>query len=71
MEIINNRTKINHELNLLNYFKNSDEAIIVSPFLSKSFKFFGFDEIRHLHKITLITTLQNDYNDQTCKIIFF
>ncbi|MDI6047408.1 restriction endonuclease PLD domain-containing protein [Flavobacterium yafengii] len=71
MNIINNRTKEDHELNLLNYFKSSDEAIIVSPFLSKSFKFFGFDKIKHVNKITLITTLKNDYNDQLCKINFF
>lgn len=71
MNIINNRTNENHESNLLNYFKSSDEAIIVSPFLSKSFKFFGFTKVKHLKKITLITTLKNDYNDQLCKINFF
>lgn len=71
MKIINNRTSENHEASLLNYFKNSDEAIIVSPFLSGSFKFFGFTKIKHLNKITLVTTLKNDYNDQLCKINFF
>lgn len=71
MQIINNRTKKNHESNLITYFKNSDEAIIVSPFLSKLFKFFEFEEITHLKKLTLITTLKNDYNDQICKINFF
>lgn len=71
MNIINNRTVDNHESNLLNSFKKSDEAIIVSPFISKSFKFFGFAKNKHLKKITLITTLKNDYDDQLCKINFF
>ena len=71
MKIINNRSIDNHESNLLKSFKDSDEAIIVSPFLSKSFKFFGFAKTKHLNKITLITTLKNDYNDQLCKIKFF
>lgn len=70
MTIINNRTNNNHESNLLNSFKDSDEAIIVSPFLSKSFKFFGFAKIKHVKKISLVTTLKNDYNDQKCKINF-
>lgn len=71
MNIINNRNSENHEFNLLNYFKSSDEVVIVSPFLSKSFDFFGFTKNKHLNKITLITTLKNDYNDQLSKINFF
>lgn len=71
MNIINNRANNNHESYLLNYFESSDEVVIVSPFLSKSFNFFGFTKNKHLKKITLITTLKNDYNDQLCKINFF
>lgn len=71
MNIINNRTLNNHESNLLDCFKDSDEAIIISPFLLKSFKFFGFSRAKHLKKITLITTLKKDYKDQQCKINFF
>lgn len=71
MQIINNRTADNHGFNLLKLFKNADEAIIVSPFLSKSFNFFDFKENTHLRKITLITTLKNDYYDQICKLNFF
>lgn len=71
MTIINNRTVNNHESKLLSCFKSADEVIIVSPFLAKSFKFFGFAKNKHLKKITLITTLKNDYNDQQCKINFF
>jgi hypothetical protein len=71
MEIINNRTQNNHNEIIIQYFKSSDEAIIVSPFLSKSFEFFEFKKIKHLKKLTLITTLKNDYNEQLCKINFF
>lgn len=71
MNVINNRTIDNHESKLIKSFKDSDEAIIVSPFLSKSFKFFGFAKTKHLNKITLVTTLKNDYQDQLCKINFF
>ncbi|WP_445454292.1 phospholipase D family protein [Flavobacterium sp. 25HG05S-40] len=71
MNIINNRTFDNHESFLLKSFKDSDEAIIISPFLSKSFKFIEFNKTKHLNKITLITTLKKDYKDQQCKINFF
>jgi HKD family nuclease len=71
MIVINNRTIDNHESSLLKNFIVADEAIIVSPFLSKSFKFFGFTKAKHLTKITLVTTLKNDYHEQLCKINFF
>lgn len=71
MNIINNRTSNNHESILLDSLKDADEAIIISPFLSKSFAFFKFSKLKHLKKITLITTLKNEYSEQQCKINFF
>ena len=71
MNIINNRTKDNHESILIDCFESSDEIWLVSPFLSKSFSFFPFEKVRHLRKITLLTTLKPFNSDQHCKVRFF
>jgi HKD family nuclease len=70
MNLINNRTFNNHKELLKESFKVSDNAFIVSPFVSKSFKFFPFDEFCNLKKITLLTTLKPNSIDQVDKVYF-
>lgn len=71
MQIINNRTRNNHKAFLIDCFKNSDNIIIVSPFLSNGFDFFPFDRLNHLKKITLLTTLKPNDVEQPSKVKFF
>lgn len=70
MQLINNRTHKNHEELLKESFSDADNVFIVSPFTSKSFNFFPFDEFRDLKKITLLTTLKPNSIDQVDKVYF-
>ncbi len=70
-EIISNITRNNHNKRLLKNFKIADEIIIVSPFISTKFEFFPFEEISHLKKIILLTTLKPKDKDQYTKVPFF
>ncbi len=72
MEIINNENhNENHEQKLLRCFREADDILIVSPFLSKNFSFFPFEELTHLKEITLITTFKDSNDDLKGKISFF
>lgn len=70
MQTINNKTENNHLDRIKTSFLNSDEIFIVSPFLWDDLSFFPFEEITHLHKITLITRLKPYTSDQFQKIEF-
>ncbi|MCS3163297.1 hypothetical protein NXX71_23875 [Bacteroides faecis] len=48
----------------------ADDILIVSPFLSKNFSFFPFEELTHLKEITLITTFKDSNDDLKGKISF-
>jgi len=71
MQIINNRTRLNHKQALIDSFKNADNVIIVSPFLSNSFDFFPFEKLKHIKSLKLITTLKSKNDDQRNKVKFF
>ncbi|MGI6320366.1 MAG: phospholipase D family protein [Bacteroidales bacterium] len=71
MQIINNRTRLNHKQALIDSFKNADNVIIVSPFLSNSFDFFPFEKLKHIKGLKLITTLKSKNDDQRNKVKFF
>lgn len=71
MQIINNKTRINHHAFLLDCFEKSDRITIVSPFVSNNFNFFPFDKLNHLVKITLLTTLKPNDLEQSNKVFFF
>lgn len=71
MFIINNRPGPNHLNNLITCFKDADEIIIASPFISADLSFFPFDKFKLLKKITLITRLKEYTKDQYEKVDFF
>ncbi len=68
--IINNLTRKNHLSTLIELFSNASELVIISPFISSEFNFFPFDKLRHIDKLTLVTTLKPRTNDQFKKVIF-
>ncbi len=71
MQIINNRTRKNHKVALLESFKKADSIIITSPFLASNFDFFPFNKVKHVKEISLITTLKSINDDQRNKVKFF
>jgi HKD family nuclease len=68
--IVSNLTRNNHLSTLINLFANSDEIIIISPFISSDFNFFPFNKLSHLSKITFVTTLKPRTSDQYKKVKF-
>lgn len=69
--IVNNRfIKSNHYNTLIEFSKNADEIIIVSPFLSNSLNFFPFNKFPKLKKISLITNFCQNFTSQ-CNIVNF
>lgn len=70
-EIIHNLTRNNHFSRLIEKFKNSDEIVIISPFISTDNKFFPFKKLKSLKKLTLVTTLKPKSLDQYNKVPFF
>jgi len=70
-EIINNLTRENHFKRLVASFKDSDEIVIISPFISTEENFFPFKDFTELKKLKLVTTLKPKSLDQYNKIPFF
>ncbi|WP_204346661.1 restriction endonuclease PLD domain-containing protein [Psychroserpens algicola] len=70
-EIINNLTRNNHLQRLLESFKNASDILIVSPFISNSFDFFPFKELKGIKRLRLVTTLKPKDLDQYSKVPFF
>jgi hypothetical protein len=70
MQTINNKSGNNHLHHVRLTYLNSDEILIVSPFLSEDLSFFPFNELTHLRKITLITRLKPFTADQFQKVEF-
>lgn len=71
METINNKTGDNHLERIRTCYLNSEEILIISPFLSEDLNFYPFQELSHLKKITVITRLKPFTTDQFQKISFF
>lgn len=70
-EIINNLTRENHFKRIVANFSESDEIVIISPFISTDKNFFPFKDLTKLKKLTLVTTLKPKSLDQYNKIPFF
>ena len=71
VEIINNLTRENHFKRLIANFKESDEIVIISPFISTDKNFFPFQALTKLKKLKLVTTLKPKSFDQYSKVPFF
>lgn len=69
--IVNNLTRKNHLSTLIELFSRADEIVIISPFITSDLNFFPFDNLTHLDKLTLITTLKPKTSDQIKKVTFF
>lgn len=70
-EIINNLSRNNHLKKLLESFKSATDILIVSPFISNSFDFFPFKELKKVKRLRLVTTLKPRDLDQYSKVPFF
>jgi HKD family nuclease len=70
VHIINNRNKNNHLSRLIACFKDAEEIIIVSPFITANFDFFPFEKFKQLRKITIITRLKPYTADQYDKVAY-
>jgi len=70
LHIINNRNETNHLNRLILCFKEADEIIIVSPFITADFSFFPYHQFKHLKKINIITRLKPYTAEQYDKVAY-
>jgi len=70
MEIVNNLNKTQNHISRFKLLAaKADEIIVASPFLYSDFEdFFTTVEIGHINKITLITTIRNNYDELSNRV---